>query len=185
MEKYDQENIATAPWYINHGQLVAIAAGLICLGLDFYFGNQIFQRFGAVVVGFALFHNVSLNNVKLLARQNELVKEAWRKHMIFPDDADDLRRNPQILEAAKRRFVETVILLPFFNTDEGLERQKNIDVLFQRIESHHYSYSKNISLMETIKRKELGLGIVGTLIWAFGDWISNWAFHCQQLSCGH
>lgn len=154
--------------------LILMAAGL---AFDWFFGHQMFQRFGALLVGLGVLHYFSAREIESQINKYEMLQKAFKsrisRFLPYPVDTNDLKYvgalnviasvlEPQIghkdISAAK------IVL------DEVLDGERDLPKLKLKLRD--------------VRNFEVYTVILGTIVWAFGDLLTNFFFHCSfNWSC--
>lgn len=164
----------------------------VCLVLDLIHGETVFQRSGAIIVGFAVLYVIQSNR---LGDRIELCKAMldMRKSWPFMVSSKDL--NEAISHEDSSQFFDKIVNSTQYGpisshlpqkTDEEI-RQGKLMVAFLVLQDAMNS-PKKIEQLSSQKKNativEIFLGFLGTLVWAFGDWLTNFFWHCDWvISC--
>lgn len=162
-----------------HSLWIAVLWIALGLTLDFIYGNTIFQRFGAILVGFSILHlflkDDLLRLVELVENHNEtgVLKEI---ESIQLDDANMLQYSS--LEGA----IYGVMLIGE-RTPQNATREEGENNLKLLIKARN-DVTSNYAKLKATSNNEWKLAVLGTFIWAFGDWCTNFIYHCPwKLAC--
>jgi hypothetical protein len=164
----------------------AIGLGLL---LDHYFGQSIFQRTGALIVVYALCHFLLVERIrKGLDHFSKLLTPDILQRISGLTHPLPSKTNQMSDEDA-----ETFIKAVSWYDDELKERRPELDASDRRVAANiqvqgfvqwkEYTIPQEQSIMERVLSREIYVGIIGTLIWGFGDWVANLILHCGKLSC--
>jgi hypothetical protein len=175
--------------YAGVGSIFLIVLGLL---LDFCFGNQIFQRFGAVVVGIAVLHGLQLMPMmKIEAAMQSLnvsVDNLVRTRGF--DSMEDLIGDETAVSAVRNVALQRVtnkgfpgFSMPDDQDERAAKEEMIADLSVRAMIQAKSDLSQHRSRIDKLAAREIMIGFAGTLIWAFGDWVTNLLFHCGQIAC--
>lgn len=154
----------------------------------FFYGHTIFQRFGAIIVGFAVLH-IFENKSQVLhinAVEKLSMYGVWKNLTNIPN----LQVNPyetldentlgEINKIAKR-IATTDALERFLPRQDLLEEQQLeiAEIVVLGLIKLRDEESEVRKKLLTLSRNEYLLAVIGTIVWAFGDWVTNYLFHCN------
>ncbi len=148
------------------------------LVLDLIYGHTIFQRFGAIIVGFAVLHVLKVSNLQGALNLLETAKN--NDLMRFVDEIPNLNElenqveDPKVMRAISELFKR-------INPPENLPKSEQQNFLFMTafwLLKFREQKPETERRLKTIRRNEWVLAVVGTIIWAFGDWAVNFLYHC-------
>lgn len=152
---------------------------MVGLILDLINGNTIFQRCGAIIVGFAVLHVFENNYLSSKIRYLGLLRANGILASIdsIPKLKDGLL--PQLNSENEVSFTMLRNMLTPVESSAGVAQEVALEVIKMRDNEGMY-----ISKQKQISRNEWMLAILGTFIWALGDWLTNYFYHCPgNLSC--
>lgn len=164
-----------------HSLWFAVLFFIVGLSLDLIYGNTIFQRFGAILVGIAVLH--LFENNYLEQKISRFTRMNARGDFDFLKDVPNLNREAQDKETEIRGVdalnMATQTVASRHSLPKSVATGIVLSNLLMRDENPNSIYKLNI-----ITRNEWILAVAGTLIWAFGDWLTNYFYHCSgNLSC--
>ena len=164
-----------------------LGSEILVLGLflDIYFIPTTFQRFGAVIVGYAVLHNILVSRLQktTMAQQHALVllnSKSFLKDL--PNSFDLSTMSDEENSKAVARLTEAVNYLGRQSNNKDLSPTelitKAVMLIKAGIETKKANVKDTVSLA-VASWNETVLAVLGTLIWAVGDWFTNFFWHCN------
>ncbi len=148
-----------------------VAAALVLgvgLVIDVVWGGGFFPRSGAVLVCLAIF---GVSRSERLATKARNAGEFISAEMQIAGEkasmtyrVADWTQEPAAIEAATK-------------DAEKLEAANNL------FWDNHERISNLTRISSDMLRQQIFVALTGTLVWAFGDLLTNLIFHCQQIVC--
>lgn len=134
--------------------------------LEYFFGHELFQRFGALLVGFGLLHYYLLEDIKtkMLEHSRRIDKFGPSITQFLPCDRET---NPE-------NYIKALMALCEDNgfQIEGKRATAEVAILDDTIRS--INELPNLKRFERqFKGREIWIVLIGTIIWAFGDMVTN------------
>lgn len=157
---------------------VILALSFLTAGflLDVLYGLEIFQRFGALVVGYAILVSFRVSQYSEGIGLSQTVLESLN---------DAGKQVPHSHEAGKdAALIEK--WAPRLKVSNDLDDETALVVSAMVLKLARVSKNRVRTWTEQarkLRRKEVVLAVFGTVIWAFGDWLTNYAVHCGRLIC--
>lgn len=144
--------------------------------LDLFFEHQMFQRFGALLVGLGVLHYFRVQEIEANIRKYEQLHSIKvRISRFLPYSADPEDEN---YKSALNVLIS--LLRPQLNNDAPSIAKLYLD----QIREEEVEMPKLKLQLRYVRRVEILMVIVGTFVWAFGDLLTNFLFHCGfNLSC--
>lgn len=184
-------------WYRKLERLVYenslwLGSGILGVGLilDILLVPTTFQRFGAVIVGYAVLHNILADKLQktTIAQQQALSLLNSKK---FLKDLPDHFNLDEMSDDEKSKAIERLMAaiqhISMQTGNEGLTPEDLIKRAATLIKSGIETKKANAKDAKSLKvtsTNEVILAVLGTIIWAFGDWMTNYFWHCSfEITC--
>lgn len=170
---------------------IALLTLLLGICLDYFYKEEIFQRFGALIVGYAIMHYIQERSLRLTYdHDNDVVTRHSKVHNYLDFQSIEVLFASEMKEKVISSYMAGMVQATLKSSGasnqaelEGRRRGLAIDVICIAFDAKHRRDQAFLEL-RNIERREMFLGVVGTIVWAFGDWAANILFHCDwQLSC--
>lgn len=164
---------------------------LLGICLDYFYKEQIFQRFGALIVGYAIMHYTKERSLRLTYDQaTDIVTLHSKVHNYLDLPSIEVLMTLNMKEKVMLSYISSMSQVTLESTgasnqDELLKRKRElaIETITLAFEAKDRR-DDAIFELRNIERKEMYLAVLGTIVWAFGDWTTNILFHCDwQLNC--
>ena len=178
-------------WYVKFAHLAYqnslwIGTALLVLGLilDVFLIPTLFQRFGAVIVGYAVFHNIRLSDLRRRTESQKMVLQHFNS-LSFLKNLPDIFQIEEMNDDEQNQFPQRLIsAIQYIRSLKGNENltpeqlTKNAMALMQGAILTKKANKEDVHSLKRLENNEIVLAVLGTLVWAFGDWFTNFFWHC-------
>jgi len=159
----------------DHSLIIGFLILALGLALDWKFGSTWFQRSGAFVVGYAIVSSFELSRIQdtITTNVSYLAKQPYT-HLV------ELDRDPLKDQVAMKAISQWLTNSHSVNSQTVPGMAEAILTTIRLLENNT---PKLYKAAEELRTKEIILGVLGTVIWAVGDWIANFIIHCGEAQC--
>ena len=154
--------------------LIMMVAGLV---IDWFIGYQMFQRFGALLVGLGVIHYFSVREIEAQINKYEMLNKSFKNRI--------LRFLPCPIEPNDAKYAGALnVITSMLKPQVGLNAPSASKIILDEIIEGESEVPKLKMQLRSVRNVEILMVVLGTVVWAFGDLLTNFFFHCDfNWSC--
>jgi len=148
--------------------LILMVAGLI---IDWFVGHQMFQRFGALLVGLGVLHYFAAREIEAQISKYEMLQQSFKgrisRFLPCPVDPNDQKYKSSLN-----------VIASVLNAQAGQLSLAPAEVILNELLLAESEVPRLKLQLKDVRNFEVLMVIIGTIVWAFGDLLTNFFFHC-------